>query len=181
VAVADIDGDGQPDLAATTDYSSVSIIRNTSANGNMSFASPVSFAAGLGPKDIAIVDIDGDGAPDIVVPHWDSGVSLLRNTVMPDAVPDIGSKIPTRFDLSQNYPNPFNPTTNIRFTIVNRQLTIVKVYDVLGREVATLVDEVKEPGTYTVQFSGSGLASGVYFYKLTAGNYLATHTMILMR
>jgi hypothetical protein len=60
-------------------------------------------------------------------------------------------------------------------------LTSVKVYDVLGREVATLVDEVKEPGTYTVQFSGSGLASGVYFYRLTAGSYLATRRMMLVR
>jgi hypothetical protein len=88
---------------------------------------------------------------------------------------------PTAFSLGQNYPNPFNPVTNIQFTIVHRQLTIVKVFDVLGREVATLVNEVKEPGTYTVQFDGSNLASGLYFYRLNAGSSLATHTMILMR
>jgi hypothetical protein len=60
-------------------------------------------------------------------------------------------------------------------------LTIIKVFDVLGREVATLVNEVKEPGSYTVEFNASSLASGVYFYRLSAGNYLATHEMILMR
>ena len=97
------------------------------------------------------------------------------------AVDDGRPDLPKAFDLAQNYPNPFNPTTNVRFTIVNRQLTVVKVYDVLGREVATLVNEVKEPGTYTVQFDGSNLASGVYFYRLSAGSYLATHKMILMR
>jgi hypothetical protein len=70
--------------------------------------------------------------------------------------------------LSQNYPNPFNPTTKIQFTIVHRQLTIVKVFDLLGREVTTLVNEVKSPGTYTVEFDGSNLASGVYFYRLSA-------------
>ena len=97
------------------------------------------------------------------------------------AVDDGRPDLPKALDLAQNYPNPFNPTTNVRFTIVNRQLTVVKVYDVLGREVATLVNEVKEPGTYTVQFDGSNLASGVYFYRLSAGSYLATHKMILMR
>jgi hypothetical protein len=71
--------------------------------------------------------------------------------------------------LLPSYPNPFNPTTQIRFTIANRELTIVKVYDLLGREVATLLNEVKEPGRYTVQFDGSNLSSGVYFYQLRAG------------
>jgi hypothetical protein len=85
------------------------------------------------------------------------------------------------FALHQNYPNPFNPSTTIQFTIVNRQLTIVKVYDVMGREVATLVNEVKEPGTYTVQFSGSGLASGVYFYRLSAGQYVECRKMVVMK
>jgi hypothetical protein len=93
---------------------------------------------------------------------------------------------PEAFALSQNYPNPFNPTTEIQFTIVNRLLTIVKVFDVLGREVATLVNEVKEPGTYTVQFSanggnGSNLASGVYFYRLQAGSFVQTKTLLLLR
>jgi hypothetical protein len=101
------------------------------------------------------------------------------------------SGIPDRFNLEQNYPNPFNPTTNIQFSIAsaqsgsasggNRQLTIVKVYDVLGREVATLVNEVKEPGTYTVKFDGSNLASGVYFYRLLAGTYVETRKLLLLR
>jgi photosystem II stability/assembly factor-like uncharacterized protein len=90
-------------------------------------------------------------------------------------------KVPEVFLLYQNYPNPFNPTTEIQFTIVNRQLTIVKVYDVLGSEVATLVNEVKEPGTYTVQFDGSNLASGVYFCRLQAGSFVQTTKMILAK
>jgi len=92
-------------------------------------------------------------------------------SVQPDDI------VPATFRLEQNYPNPFNPTTKIQFTIVNRQLTIVKVYDVLGRDVATLVNEVKEPGTYTVEFDarlhggqGSYLTSGVYFYRLQSGD-----------
>jgi hypothetical protein len=83
--------------------------------------------------------------------------------------------------LSQNYLNPFNPTTNIEFSVANRQLTTVTVYDVLGREVATLLNEVKQPGTYTVQFDGSNLTSGVYFYRLTAGDFVATKRPLLLR
>jgi hypothetical protein len=101
------------------------------------------------------------------------------------------SKQPGSFNLEQNYPNPFNPATKIQFTIVsaqsgsasggNRQLTTVKVYDVLGREVATLVNEVKEPGTYTVEFDASSLASGVYFYRLQAGTFVETKKLLLLR
>ena len=85
------------------------------------------------------------------------------------------------FRLGQNYPNPFNPTTMIQFTIVERQFTLLTVYDLLGRELATLVNEVKEPGTYTVQFAGAPLASGVYYYRLRAGGQVATREMLLIR
>jgi hypothetical protein len=88
---------------------------------------------------------------------------------------------PGEFRLFDNYPNPFNPTTEIQFTIVNRLLTIIKVFDVLGREVATLVNEVKEPGSYTVEFNASSLASGVYFYRLSAGQYAECRKMIVMK
>lgn len=91
-----------------------------------------------------------------------------------------GGAIPAGFRLS-NYPNPFNPTTTIQFTIVDRQPTIVRVYDLLGREVSTLVNEVKEPGTYTVQFDGSGLSSGAYFTRVSAGGYAATRRMLLVK
>jgi photosystem II stability/assembly factor-like uncharacterized protein len=88
--------------------------------------------------------------------------------------------------LDDGYPNPFNPSTTIRFTIVNRQLTVVKVYDVLGCEVSILVNEVKEPGTYTLQFSaeardGRQLTGGVYFCRMTAGKFTATKKLMLMK
>jgi hypothetical protein len=92
----------------------------------------------------------------------------------------IGS-VPVSYALEQNYPNPFNPTTKIQFTIVNRQSTIVKVYDLLGREVTTLVNEVKSPGAYTVEFDGSNLASGVYFYTLHAGDFTQSKKLVLLK
>jgi photosystem II stability/assembly factor-like uncharacterized protein len=89
-------------------------------------------------------------------------------------------QLPRDFVLEQNYPNPFNPTTKIQFTIVNRLLTIINVYDLVGREVATLVNGVNEPGTYTVQFDGSGLAGGVYMYRLQAGAYVQSRKLLLL-
>jgi photosystem II stability/assembly factor-like uncharacterized protein len=98
--------------------------------------------------------------------------------------------VPSGFALYQSYPNPFNPTTTIKFQIPSSKLGFgnwnlgfvsLKVFDVLGREVATLVNEVKPPGEYSVAFDGSKLPSGVYYYQLRTGNFLATKKMILVR
>ena len=93
----------------------------------------------------------------------------------------ISNEIPNQFSLSQNYPNPFNPTTNVQFSIVNVQYVTLKIFDLLGREVATLVNEQLQPGTYEVDWDGSGFASGVYYYKLVAGDYTETRKMVLMK
>ena len=85
------------------------------------------------------------------------------------------------YRLEQNYPNPFNPTTNITYVLPKAENVSLKVYDVLGREVATLVNEVKPAGAYTVPFNASSLASGVYFYKLQAGSFVQTKKMMLVK
>jgi M6 family metalloprotease-like protein len=97
---------------------------------------------------------------------------------MPTAV---NEPVPTAYALSQNYPNPFNPSTSIRYEIAEGGHVLLAVYDVLGREVATLVNERKPAGTYAVQFSGSGLASGIYFCRLTAGTLIETRKLVLER
>ncbi len=88
---------------------------------------------------------------------------------------------PGKFELEQNYPNPFNPTTSIRFTIPERTLVNLKVYDMLGREITTLVNEVKDAGTHVVKFAGKDLPSGMYLYTISAGNYTATKKMMLVK
>jgi hypothetical protein len=88
---------------------------------------------------------------------------------------------PTRFALEQNYPNPFNPTTAISYQLTAGSLVTLKVYDILGREVTTLVNEMKGPGVYSVQFDGSGMASGIYFYRLQAGEFAETRKLMLLR
>ena len=85
------------------------------------------------------------------------------------------------FHLLQNYPNPFNPFTNIMYTIVKQEFTTLKVYDILGKEIAVLVNEEKLPGRYQVTFNAANLASGVYFYTLTTGDFKETKKMVLVK
>ncbi len=90
-------------------------------------------------------------------------------------------EFPTNYNLFQNYPNPFNPTTKIKYSIPNSDKVLIKVYDVLGREVETLLNECENAGTYEIEFDGSNLTSGLYFYKITSGKYSETKKMILMK
>jgi hypothetical protein len=99
----------------------------------------------------------------------------------PTAVRDDQSSHPAEYALEQNYPNPFNPTTNISYKIPQSGFVSMKVYDALGEEVATLVNEVKPVGNYIVHFNAAGLASGVYFYRLRAGDFTQNHKMILLK
>ncbi len=87
----------------------------------------------------------------------------------------------TEFSLSQNYPNPFNPTTNIVFQIADYGYVSLKVYDVLGNEVATIVNEYKTAGNYEIEFNASMLPSGVYFYELKSASFIQTKKMLLMK
>jgi photosystem II stability/assembly factor-like uncharacterized protein len=92
-----------------------------------------------------------------------------------------GFPIPSTFSLSQNYPNPFNGISNFEFGILKLGDVSLKIYDLLGREVATVVDERLGPGTYTRQWDATGLASGVYLYRLTAGDFVQTRKLVLLR
>jgi len=89
--------------------------------------------------------------------------------------------MPATFKLEQNYPNPFNPTTTINYSVANSGFVKIKVYDVLGKEVATLVNENKPAGNYKIEFNASRLVSGVYFYRIFAENFVETKKMILMK
>lgn len=88
---------------------------------------------------------------------------------------------PQTFSLEQNYPNPFNPVTKIKFTLASNEYTTLKVYDIIGKEITTLVNNQMEKGHYEINFDASNLPSGVYFYTLNAGGYKETRKMILMR
>ena len=91
----------------------------------------------------------------------------------------VQSAIP--FALEQNYPNPFNPGTEIRYQVPGVGRVTLKVFDILGREIRTLVNEVKQPGVYNVQFDGNGLANGVYLYRLQAGSLVNAKKLLLLK
>jgi hypothetical protein len=99
----------------------------------------------------------------------------------PNAVRNISSEIPESYELSQNYPNPFNPNSIIKFKIKDSKFVTLKVYDGTGKEVSSLVNSKLQPGEYEAEFNGSGLSSGVYFYRLTAGDFSETKKMILIK
>ena len=85
------------------------------------------------------------------------------------------------FSLEESYPNPFNPTTTIRYTIPERTKVVIKVFNILGKEVATLVNEVQDPGPQFVRFDASGLASGLYFYRLEAQGFVEVKKTMLLK
>jgi subtilisin-like proprotein convertase family protein len=91
------------------------------------------------------------------------------------------TSVPYKFDLAQNYPNPFNPVTNIKYQIAKDVNVSIKLYDMLGREIQTLVNEFKNPGFYEINFDGTKLSSGIYFYKITAGDFTDVKKMTLLK
>ena len=99
----------------------------------------------------------------------------------PTGVEKTTSTLPTKFELDQNFPNPFNPSTKIRYSIPKASRVTLKIYDILGREVQTLVNEQQAPGQYTVTFSAQNLASGVYFYRISAGNFSEVKKLMLLK
>lgn len=94
---------------------------------------------------------------------------------------DVDTQIPTKYSLSQNYPNPFNPVTTIKYSVPENSFVTLKVHDILGREITTLVNEEKYAGNYSVTFDGSGLSSGIYFYTIKTNKYSNTKKLVLMK
>jgi hypothetical protein len=118
----------------------------------------------------------GSARPRLIIGTIDIGAFEFDPTL---GVPTI--ECPQTFILAQNYPNPFNPATVIQFSIMNPQFTILKVFDVLGRDVATLVDKEVKPGSYDVVWDATGSSSGVYLYRLQAGKFIEMKKMLLLQ
>ena len=116
-------------------------------------------------------DIDNVG----VLRGWGIRFNNLIN------VEPVSGQIPDKFNLYQNYPNPFNPSTNIKFDIPKNENVNITLFDVLGREVLTLINEYKKAGEYIVVFDGSNLSSGTYFYRIAAGGFVDTKKMVLIK
>ncbi len=114
----------------------------------------------------------------------DFGNNLYIDDVTSGTITGIGSPlslVPAKYELAQNYPNPFNPATKINFSIAKQGLVTMKIYDILGKEIMTLVNEQKPAGNYSVEFNAGNFASGIYFYKIVSGNFTQIKRMMLVK
>lgn len=107
--------------------------------------------------------------------------TIIEAELSPASAEQINNFVPDNFQLEQNYPNPFNPTTTIRYALPEVSFAMIKVYDMLGNEVITLINEEQAAGNYEVDFNATGLSSGMYFYTLKAGNFVETRKMLLLK
>jgi hypothetical protein len=119
----------------------------------------------------------------ISIPKFSSKVYLLADSIVAVSVDNEENKInvPNIFELSQNFPNPFNPITTIFYSISTEGKVELLVYDILGREIQTLVNEIKTPGQYEIIFDGKDLSTGVYFYKLNFDGYSSVKKMLIIK
>jgi hypothetical protein len=178
VEAGDVDGDGDIDVA-TSNYGTANFTLYEN-DGSGSFINPGNLASNSAGSCAVFHDRDNDGDMDMTgIDELDDLLILFENDGPTNVKEEISS--PKEYYLAQNYPNPFNPTTSLQFTISSQQVVSLKVYDILGNEIATLVNEEKPAGEYEVEFNGEGLSSGMYFYTLKAGEFSETKKMILLK
>ncbi len=176
----DFDGDGRLDLVVGSHDSSVMFFRNAGGSPPAFVRVPNAFAGQIlfARTAPAFADLDGDGDPDMLLGNYKGGLYFYRNERIATAVP---ASLPTSFWLGQNYPNPFNPSTTIEYRTGSDRHIELKVFDVFGREIATLVNQFHLAGHYRVRWKAQAVASGVYFYRLAAGDDVETRRMLLLR
>ena len=174
-----VDGDGQNFTGTILDDAASTPIQNGFAPFSGLFRPSKSLSAfrGLDPYgEWTLTILDDEASNDGTLNAW----SLQVFTDMITEIEEIPTVI-SDFSLFQNYPNPFNPSTRIKYQVSSISQVSLKVYDLLGREVATLINEEKPAGSYEVTFDASGLSSGIYFYKIQAGGFAETKKMILLK
>ena len=181
VFASDLDGDGDNDLTVPNwNSNSVSIMRN---NGDGTFQTAVNYGAGFGPSSVFASDLDGDGDKDLAVANILSNrISILINLTSETGIGDFGNaKLPQATSLSQNYPNPFNAQTTIKYSLPKQSLVTIDIFDILGRKIETLAEGIKPAGNHQAVWDASGQASGIYFYRIQAGEYSERREMVLIK
>ncbi len=192
ILFSDFNKDGKEDMVvANYKDNSISVfINSTETNSTVPvFNSKVDFITGKSPMSVAVADINGDSKPDLVTANFAGNtVSVFLNKFIITSTEENGVSYPAKFLLTQNFPNPFNPSTKIEYSIPNSTFVKLIVYDLLGREVTTLVNKQRPAGIYKVDFDASNmssdskvLTSGVYLYRITAGKFIQTKKMLLLK
>ena len=178
----DLDRDGDYDLIIGGINGRLLYYRNTGTASSPSWSRDDAVVADVRIRQDAapaFADMDGDGKPDVIVGEYNGNFSYYKNR-LPTTVYE-ATELPAKFELMQNYPNPFNPTTKLSFVISHWSLVSLRVFDALGREVATLVNEDLRAGKYGIIFDGRGLASGVYIYRLKTNSYGDAKRMVVLK
>jgi len=188
VFAADLDGDGALDLATanagTIDVWTVSVLLN---NGDGTYLPQSVYPVGGYPHSVCAADLDGDGDVDLATANsYSDDVSVLLNKLPDGILEPADGNVPAEFVLSQNYPNPFNLGTTIRFTLPEPADVRISVYDILGRKVRQVASGYYSAGTHAVQFDGKDthdapLSSGIYFYRVKAGDEIQSRRMVLLK
>ena len=178
VSGGDLDEDGDVDIVAVGKVPGELVIYQ---NSNFNWTKIVLTNDFEGGEDVQILDLDGDGALDIVSVASSGKLVWWQNETPVRIFNGPNNHTPQKFGLEQNYPNPFNPTTTIRYRLSKTSFVTLKVYHVLGNEIATLVNEEKPAGNYEFNFDGTQLTSGVYLYQLKVGNFTNTKKMVLIK
>lgn len=148
---------------------------------------PVSVIAGSGGKYIGNnFTLNGTAGQPAIGTTIGSSFMLIAGfwhsqLIITDVEGEPESNLPTEYKLEQNYPNPFNPSTIIKYDIPKESFVTLKIYDILGREIKTLVNEDKPAGRYSVTFNAGNLASGTYIYRILAGSFIQTKKLALLK
>jgi hypothetical protein len=197
VFALDVDKDGKEELCICIDQNFIIIKFNGSAGhhsyevyyikqNELSLAGINSVYYGT-----SMFDITNDGKEEILISldqiidlPGDDQIRTFTYIYKPDKTSGIintSENIPNEIDVFQNYPNPFNPRTTITYQVPEISFVTLKIYDVLGNRIATLINEEKPAGSYEVEFDASSLSSGIYFYKLQSGSFVETKKMVLLK
>ena len=179
----DVDGDGDFDVVFGRSGGSLTLYENTGTLSAPEWQLNADVFPGVAvPQKAApdFGDMDGDGMKDLIIGEYSGNFTYYKN-LLPTSVNDAEQMTPAQFSLSQNYPNPFNPVTSIRFSISHAGPVSLKIFDMIGRNVATLVDGEMMRGNHSVQWNAAAMPSGVYFYTLQSGGSTRTRKLVLLK
>ncbi|HMS64483.1 MAG TPA: T9SS type A sorting domain-containing protein [Ignavibacteria bacterium] len=177
--IGDIDGDNDLDLISSNYIGGTYSVFTNNGSGVFS-NTPITLQASSAGSCITVLDIDNDGDMDLAgIDEVDDLLFIYKNQLV--NVNSISNETPSSFNLHQNYPNPFNPVTRISYELRVTNYVSLKVFDVQGNEIMTLVSQNQNAGSYDVEFNGENLSSGMYFYRIETRNFTDTKRMILLK
>ena len=189
IGISDLNGDGKPDILTTDWLGGISILVNNSNEGNIEFEEQMQIGVGNYPLSVATADLNMDSTPEIIVANWEvEGLRVIHDflPVNDPLIISLEADVPGVFSTQQNYPNPFNPATTLRYDLPEKSHVNIIIYDMLGRQVRTLVNQTQDAGHKSVTWDatndyGKPVSAGVYLYQIQAGEFVQTKKMVLLK